>query len=118
MRGTRKRTAPRQKFTTSPLISADLAMFAKLKIPKALLDEGGVCRVTDTQARQLGIVGPSTHDMQGIAFPYLDQNTGDITTLRVRRDYPETKNGSPDGKYLCPKGASGLYIHPRSAAKL
>ncbi|MGP8252715.1 MAG: phage/plasmid primase, P4 family [Terracidiphilus sp.] len=93
-------------------------MFAKLKIPKALLDEGGVCRVTDTQARQLGIVGPSTHDMQGIAFPYLDQNTGDITTLRVRRDYPETKNGKPDGKYLCPKGASGLYIHPRSAAKL
>lgn len=113
------RNKSNKQLKTSPLTSGDLAMFAKFKIPKALLNEGDVRRVTNTQARQLGIVGPAAHDMQGIVFPYLDPKTGDIVTLRIRRDHPEMKDGKPGGKYLCPKGgARSLCVHPRAAAKL
>ncbi len=119
MRSRKRPTPPQQPSKTSPLTNSDLAMFAKLKTSKAILDEGGVCRGTDPQVRQFSIVGPAAHDMQGIVFPYLDPKTGDIVTLRIRRDHPEIKDGKPEGKYLCPKGsARSLSIHPRAGAKL
>jgi putative DNA primase/helicase len=108
-----------QKNLTCALTAEDRAMFTKFKVSAALLDEAGIRRVTDGQARQFGIVRPAKHDVQGILFPYRDYATGEMITFRVRRDHPEMKDGKPDGKYLCPSNrARSLFIHPRSAAKL
>ncbi len=99
------------------LTPADLAMFAKLKNPADLVQAAGVRRVTDAEARALGITGAV--DMGGICFPYCDPVTGEMDTLRVRLDHPPMKDGKPDGKYRCPKGRPRrLYFPPDAAEKL
>jgi len=117
----RSKAKPQQP-ATSPLTPDDLAMFAKLKVPVGLLNGAGIRRVTDEQARAHGIGNTperAAQNMAGILFPYSDSATGDIVTLRLRRDHPEMKDGKPKDKYLCPTGgARSLFIHPGAAAKL
>ncbi len=108
--------AAAQRAKAAPLTAADRAMFDKLRIPAALLAAAGVRRVTDAEARALGITGPG--DMSGIVLPYCDLHTGEMVTLRVRRDNPPMKDGKPDGKYRCPKGSRHLYFPPDVAEKL
>ena len=94
-------------------------MFDKLKTPRALLDAAGIRRVTDAEARALGIVGKG--DMAGIVFPCIATGlAGEMATLRVRRDHPEiNKDGKPERKYIAPPGPKPtLYIHPHSVKKL
>jgi P4 family phage/plasmid primase-like protien len=103
----------------SSFTSDDLAMFAKFKVPMTLVDEAGIRRVTDSQARELGIIGRSNRNMQGIAFPRTNRETGEIVNCRVRRDHPEMEDGKPKNKYMSPKGGpQTLFIHPRSLPKL
>jgi putative DNA primase/helicase len=104
---------------TNPLTPADLKMFAKFKIPIALVNEADIRRVTDAQARQLGIEADSNRDMQGIAFPHFDLAGNDVT-LRIRRDHPEMdENDKFKNKYFCRKGGPCTpYVHPRSVPKL
>jgi len=100
------------------LTPADLAMFARLKIPPALVEAAGVRRLTDTEARQLGIRARVNQNLQGVVFPYSDPISGEMVTLRIRRDRPEIVNGKPEGKYLCPKGgARTLYLLSASLLK-
>jgi hypothetical protein len=67
------------------LTAADLAGFATLGIPAALLERARVPRVTDRQAReQFGIRGGG--DMAGIAFPYWEPSS--------------MMNGAPWRRYL------------------
>jgi P4 family phage/plasmid primase-like protien len=101
------------------LTPADLAMFARLKIPVALVEAAGIRRVTDTAARQLGIRARAAQSLDGIVFPYCDPASGEMVTLRLRRDRPEMKDGKLEGKYLCPKGGARiLYVLPQSASLL
>ncbi|HUV96224.1 MAG TPA: hypothetical protein VMV98_02035, partial [Acidobacteriaceae bacterium] len=113
MRSRKRPTPLQQPSKTSPLTPDDLAMFAKFRIPKPLLDEAGIRRVTNAQARAQGIgTAPkrAAQNMAGILFPYCDSATGDIVTLRLRRDHPEMKDGKPEDKYLCPSGGPrGLF---------
>jgi putative DNA primase/helicase len=115
-----KTTTKRDTANKSSLTPADVAMFKRLKAPFALVKEAGIRRVTDAEARRLpNIVARSNQNLQGIVFPYCNPKTGDIVTLRIRRDHPEMKDGKPENKYLCPKGgARSLFIHPRSVPKL
>jgi hypothetical protein len=80
------------------LTADDLAMFAHLGIEPQLLERAGIERVTDTEAREYGIVGCG--DMAGIAFPYTDPVSGRRCTARVRRDHPEVEAGKPKNKYI------------------
>ena len=102
---------------------ADLAMFEKIKVPIDLVLEANIRRVTDAEAREVGLTGDSTknQNMQGVVFPYLDLATNDIINMRVRRDHPEMKDGKPDNKYISlskKRGKRGLFTHPRSTPKL
>lgn len=110
--------APRTaKRSADTLTAPDRAMFDKLKIPRALLDAAGIRHVTDAEARALGIVGKG--DMAGTGYPCIDPSTGEMVTLRVRRDHPEIKDGKPERKYIAPPGPKPtLYIHPHSVKKL
>ena len=110
--------APRTaKRSADTLTAPDRAMFANLKTPRALLD-AGIRRVTDAEARTLGIVGKG--DMAGLVYPYCDQITGEMVWLRIRRDHPEVgDDGKPERKYIAPPGPKPtLYVHPRSVPKL
>ena len=79
------------------LREADLAGFARLRIPPELLAEAGVCRVTDAEARDVyGILGSG--DMSGIAFPYfapeaLMRGERRRNYVRIRRDRLEVEDG-------------------------
>jgi hypothetical protein len=54
----------------SGLLSSDLDIFEKLRIPPELLSEERIERVTDRKARsKYGITGSVSSDMSGIAFP-------------------------------------------------
>lgn len=112
-----KRTGAAKKSSFTP---NDLSMFKRHKVPMALVTEGHIRRVTDTQARQLpAIAARRDQNLQGIVFPYIHAETEEVVTFRIRRDHPEMKNGKSDGKYICPKGGQRtLYVHPRSASRL
>jgi putative DNA primase/helicase len=84
------------------LTTADLEMFAKLRIPEGLLALAGVCRVTDSEARKkYGIRFPG--DCSGLFFPY--HIDGVYRTGRIRRDHPEKDtDGKLLNKYISPFG--------------
>jgi hypothetical protein len=98
------------------LTQSDLEGFAKLSIPPALLDQAGIVRVTDKEARDhYGVKGGG--DMAGIAFPYFDPETMSNgrrrTYVRIRRDHPEIEDGKAKRKYIAPFGdRKRLYFPP------
>jgi hypothetical protein len=99
------------------LTSADLEMFARLRIPGEIIALAGIERVTDVEAREkYGIMGAG--DMAGIAFPYWNPATlanGERRRnyVRVRRDRPEIEDGKPQKKYVAPYGdRKHLYFPP------
>ena len=67
----------------SNLTATDLDAFARLKVPSELLEEAGIRRVTDREARDAGIV--RSGQMEGILFPYM-LPTGEIVGHRLRRE--------------------------------
>src|SRR6516162_9202575 len=97
------------------LTPADLSMFARLGITVELLNNAGIQRVTDADAReQFGITGSG--DMGGIAFPYFTPMDSVRRTCRVRRDNPELENGKPRKKYVAAYGdRRHLYFVPGCA---
>jgi len=96
------------------LTPADLAAFRRLGIPRSLLAEAHVRRVTNDEARHTyGILGSVTQDMSGIVFPYFDPTTGWRVTARVRRANPEFEDGRPKNKYVSAYGGrKHLYFRP------
>jgi hypothetical protein len=95
----------------------DLEMFDKLRIPLELVEDAGIKRVADCEAREnFGIRGGG--DMAGLVFPYFEPAT--MATLRrrcyvrIRRDHPETEAGRQIKKYVSPFGdRKRLYFPPR-----
>lgn len=85
---------------SGPLRACDYEMFAALRIPRELVEEAGVVRVTDREAREeFGFRGNG--DLSGIVFQYFDPSTllngRRRWYARLRLDFPE------DGrKYLGP----------------
>lgn len=101
------------------LAQTDLEMFCRLGINLDLLEAAGVCRVTDAQARELGLRFAPASDLRGIIFPYLDPLTGRRLTARLRRDPPEVgSNGKPQNKYLSPYGDGRHLYFPPGAGPL
>jgi len=107
-------TRPDQNFT-----GPDLAMFARFGIGVDLLDESGVRRVTDAEAREC-FTGNNHGDLAGILFPYRDPETGHQGTCRIRRDHPDVDAaGRPDKKYVMPYGdGPHVYFSPGAGAAL
>lgn len=108
--------------STSQLLlsTRDLELFHSFRIPDELLLRYGVQRVSDEEARlDFGLRGSHTQDFSGIAFPYYDPKTGYRTTVRVRRDHFEIKDGKPEGKYRCAWGdRKHLFFPPDAAQRL
>ena len=75
------------------LTESDLSTFARFGIFPELLDAAHVARVTDREARDLGIQW-NGGDCAGIVFPYYNPATGNRCTARVRRDHPKSKTGN------------------------
>jgi len=100
------------------LSSDDLARFAKIGVDEALLQEAGVSRVTDREARELyGMRFKG--DLAGIYFPYHDPLTGHRVTGRLRRDKPETDSqGKAQNKYICAYGDNRHLCFPPGAGML
>ncbi len=97
------------------LTAADLAMFAKIRVPPELLEQAKIRRVTDNEARELLGLNGARGDMAGVFFPYLHVETGHRVTARIRRDNPEVEDGKPKNKYMAPWGDRRfLYVVPGS----
>src|SRR5262249_9279863 len=99
------------------LLPRDLEMFSYLGISPTLLEESGIARVTNDEAREL--LGPCrSGDMSGILFPYFQpatMNNGRVRCyLRIRRDNPEIENGKASRKYIAPYAdRKRLFFPPR-----
>ena len=97
------------------LSQRDLNAFSTLRIPLELIEQAGIVRVTDRQARdEYGIRGGG--DMAGIAFPYFEPSTmangRRRRYVRIRRDFPEMKDGRPQKKYVAPYGDRKHFYFP------
>lgn len=92
---------------------ADLEMFERLGIPPNLLDAAQIRRVTHQQAREdIGIRYRSDR-LEGVYYPNLDPERGDVRGGRVRRDHPELDSGGrPIAKYIGPPDRRYLYFTP------
>src|SRR5262249_15934303 len=75
-------------YTTYNLTTVDLALFEKIKVPIGLLEVARIRRVTDAEARDLGIVRQRSSRLEGILFPYM-RPSGEVVGYRLRRDHPE-----------------------------
>ena len=97
---------------SASLNSADLAMFARLGIPAALLAEAHIARVTDREARDnFGMTGLG--DKAGVIFPYFNPISGQRVASRLRRDNPELEGTTPKNKYISAYGDHRhLYFAP------
>jgi hypothetical protein len=95
------------------LTDADVASFQRLSIPLELLEEAGVRRITDQEARELGYRRETSAHLEGILFPYLGF-TGENGTGRLRRDHPEKdSSGKILAKYLTTFGDKRhFYVLP------
>jgi Domain of unknown function (DUF3854) len=95
------------------LTAADFEMFAQFGITAEMLTRAQVRRVTDVEARtEYRITRPGL--MEGIAFPYLDPETGHRVSARLRRDHPDfDAHEKAHNKYICPFGDNRhLYFAP------
>jgi hypothetical protein len=97
-------------------------MFCRFGVSPDLLDQAGVFRMTDAEARAYGfsLSGPPTANLSGLVFPYFDPSTRRRVTARLRRDHPEVDTeGRPKNKYLSPYGDNRhLYFPPNAGALL
>lgn len=84
------------------LTAADLRLHETLGIDPDVLVRAQARRVTDADARDLGVSGHG--DMSGIAYLFVDPATDRAVTCSVRRDRPEIENGKPTRKYMTPYG--------------
>lgn len=82
------------------LTAADLQLHEALGIDADVLARAQVRRVTDAEARELGLSGHG--DLSGVLYLYVQE--GRPVTCRVRRDRPEMEDGKPRRKYLLPYG--------------
>jgi hypothetical protein len=78
---------------------ADLEMFERLRVPKALLERCGVCRVTHSEAWKMGFRAGTGLRMDGILFSHFDA-AGNFANGRIRLDNPEIVKGKVKRKYL------------------
>jgi hypothetical protein len=78
--------------------AADRAMFSKLRIPKELLAEAGVRRVTHSEAWCMGFRPGTNLRMDGILYPCLDSE-GNFINGRIRLDKPAVVRGKVKNKY-------------------
>lgn len=84
----------------------DLSVFDKIRVPPELLEEAGIRRVTNREARdEFGF--HFNGDLDGLLFPYFTP-AGDRVNARIRRDHPDIENGKPKNKYI-----SAIYDHRR-----
>jgi hypothetical protein len=95
------------------LTPEDIDRFEKLRIPKSLLQEAQVCRITDSEARTFGFRFDPAADLRGNLFPYFNFQ-GECVTARLRRDFPERDaEGKEDNKYVSAYGDKRhLYFGP------
>jgi len=92
----------------SKLTNDDLTMFNGLGVNPALLDLAKIDRVTDAEARELGLTGGG--DLAGIIFPYRSGN--ETRYFRVRRDHPGVgEDGKYVAKYMAPANGPDLPRH-------
>jgi predicted P-loop ATPase len=97
------------------LTSADLAMFAKIRVGPELLAQAKIRRVSDPEAREVLGINGAPGDMRGILFSYFHVKTGYPAAHRVRRDNPEIEDGKPKNKYMAGYGdRRHLYVVPGS----
>jgi hypothetical protein len=102
----------------APFTRSDLEMFARLRIDLSLLEEGGIERLTDMEARQYGFTASVDESLDGVVFPYYSLATGQRVTARLRRDNPLVKDGK-EKKYVTPYGdRRDLYFPPNAGEKL
>jgi hypothetical protein len=99
------------------LTTEDLARHQALGIPPSLLEQAGVERVTDAEARTL-LTSRHPGNLAGVAYPYPDPATGRPLTCRIRRDHPEMEAGKPRDKYLAAFGDSKHLFFPPGAGEL
>src|SRR5437867_437550 len=96
---------------TLNLTSADLDRLHRFHIPDDLIECHEIRRVSDTEARQLGITYKG--DLSGVAFPVFGAD-GQIKGYRVRRDNPEVEKGKPKAKYVQSLERPHLYFERSS----
>ncbi len=102
---------------TATLTDADLAAHQRLGIPPELLEQAGVRRVTDYEAReQLSSRHPG--NLAGVLYVYCDPATKRVVTCRLRRDHPEMEDGKPKDKYLSAYGDHRHLFFPPGASSL
>jgi Protein of unknown function (DUF3631)/Domain of unknown function (DUF3854) len=106
------------KSTINKLTDADVESFSRLGIPIGLLQQAGVGRVSNEEAREkFGFNGSG--DRAGIVFPYNDPITGVRHTARLRRDHPDIVNGKAKNKYISAWGDhKHLYFVAPGCAEL
>ncbi len=92
----------------SSLTTNDLKMFNGLGVNPALLERAKIDRVTDAEARELGLTGVGS--LAGIIFPC--RNANETKYFRVRRDHPGIdEDGKPVAKYMAPANGPDLPRH-------
>src|SRR5262249_40162570 len=85
------------KATALNLTDTDIARVRRFRIPTELLEPHEVRRVTDAEARDLGIHFKG--DLSGVAWPIFGADDR-IKGYRVRRDNPEREAGKDKNKYV------------------
>src|SRR5215467_6325495 len=96
----------RPTVVSAGLTQADIAQFEQFGISPELLEESGVRRVVDREARD--VYGFRFNgNLDGILFPYITP-AGERVNARIRRDHPEIENSKPKNKYV-----SAVHDHRR-----
>ncbi len=104
---------------TNALRPADVEGFARLGIPRELLDGSGVRRVTHHEARDVCGIRYKSEHLEGIAFPNIDPEHAHVRGGRVRRDHPDLgTDGKPLAKYVGPPDRHYLYFAPGAVSLL
>jgi Domain of unknown function (DUF3854) len=99
------------KMTTLNLTPGDLAMFDKIHVPVELLEEAGIRRVTNRQARD-EFAFHFGGCLDGIMFPY-HVPTGERVNARIRRDVPDVdENLKQKNKYVSADRDHRRFYYP------
>jgi hypothetical protein len=105
---------------TGSLTASDIAMFKAIGVTEHTAAQlAQVRRVTHQEALDVCGVRYKSDHLEGLAFPYLDPETDQPCTWRVRRDHPEQESdGTPIAKYVSPPDRRHLYFAPSCYAQL
>jgi hypothetical protein len=100
------------KLPGTDLTGDDYEVLGRSYIPPTIAEAAHLRRVTDVEGRELLGINGRAGNYAGIAFPYYDPLTGNITCFRLRRDQPDLVQKQDriveQGKYL---GAFGDHNH-------